>query len=449
MRRVGAEAARIDAEHVDRRLALDDPLGELPAGAAGGGDAEAVALVEPEIPQAPGRADDRAAVGRVGDGAVIDLLDPDLAEGGNAGDRRLDMRRETVEILLEQLVLAVLGRPVEIAGGRALLVGAEEQAAVLLAHVPGRVELAEDAHLGQARGTTGEDGGVWLGDDVLVLDRQHRHVEPDHGAGAAGEIAGGRDDMLGDDVALVGADQPFAGGQRLDRRDGGVAVDFGAERAGAPGEGLGEVGGLDVAVVGVLDGAEKAVSLAERPDRLDLVRRQHVDLDADRPRHAGVIHVLVPAVAGAGEADVGDFPEADILAGLGLEPVVECDRVFVDLAHRVGQVEQRQQPRRMPGRARGQLAPLDEHDVRPALLRQVIEGGDADDASADDHRAGVGFHGTHRITGWWFPRVPIIAASGGHGRSPRRRRGRRGGRAGRRAGSDGRTGSSRRSRRGA
>ena len=107
-RGVGAEAARIDAEHVDGRLALDDPFGELPAGAAGRGDAEGVALVQPEVRQVPGRADDRAAVGRVGDGAVVDLLDADLAEGRHAGDRRLDMRREAVEVLLEQLVFGIV-----------------------------------------------------------------------------------------------------------------------------------------------------------------------------------------------------------------------------------------------------------------------------------------------------------------------------------------------------
>ena len=47
--RVGAKAARIDAEHVDRRLAFHDPLGELPAGAAGRGDAERVPFIEPEV----------------------------------------------------------------------------------------------------------------------------------------------------------------------------------------------------------------------------------------------------------------------------------------------------------------------------------------------------------------------------------------------------------------
>src|SRR3546814_4072695 len=37
---IGAEAARIGVPHVDAGLALGGPLGELPAGAAGGGDAE-------------------------------------------------------------------------------------------------------------------------------------------------------------------------------------------------------------------------------------------------------------------------------------------------------------------------------------------------------------------------------------------------------------------------
>ena len=95
--------------------------------------------------------------------------------------------------------------------------------------------------------------------------------------------------------------------------------------------------------------------------------------DADRPRDAGVVHVLVPAIPGPREADVGDLAEADILSGLGLERLVEADRVFVDLADRVGEVEERQQPGRMPGRARGQLLPLDENDVGPALPGEVIE----------------------------------------------------------------------------
>ena len=60
--------------------------------------------------QVPGRADDRRAVGRIGDGAVVDLLDADLAEGRHARDRRLDMRHQPVEILLEELVFGLCVR---------------------------------------------------------------------------------------------------------------------------------------------------------------------------------------------------------------------------------------------------------------------------------------------------------------------------------------------------
>ena len=93
----------------------------------------------------------------------------------------------------------------------------------------------------------------------------------------------------------------------LDAVDGGVAVDLGAARARALGEGLGEVGRLHVAVVGMLDRADDAVGVAERPQLLHLLGGDQVDVDADRLGGAGIIHVLVPAVLGAGEAEVGDL----------------------------------------------------------------------------------------------------------------------------------------------
>ncbi len=47
--RVGTEAARIDAHHVDGGFALDDPLGQLPAGTAGSGDTKGVSFIQPEV----------------------------------------------------------------------------------------------------------------------------------------------------------------------------------------------------------------------------------------------------------------------------------------------------------------------------------------------------------------------------------------------------------------
>ena len=344
-----------------------------------------MALVEPEIGAVRRRADNGRAVGRIGDGAVIDLLDADLAEGRHPRDGGLDMRHQPVEILLEELVFAVGVRPVEIAAGRADLVGTEQQAAILLAHVPGGVALPEHPHFRQALAAALDDRRMRFGDDVLVLDRDHRHVQPDHAPRPPGEITGGRDDVVADDLALVGDDLPLAGGQLLDGADGGVAVDGGAAVASAAGQRLGQVGGLNIAVLGMLDRAENAVGLAERPDLLQLCGRQQPDRHTDRLGDAGIVHVLVPAVPGARQPDIGDVREADIHAGFFLQLAIEAHGIAVQLADGIAHVEQRQQAGGVPGGAGSQFATLDQDAVGPALAGQMIERRHADHAAADDH----------------------------------------------------------------
>src|SRR3984957_10096119 len=125
--RVRAEAPRIDAEHVDCRFASDDPLGKLPAGAAGRRHTKRMAFVEPEVSYTRRRADNRRAVWRIGDGAVVDLLDAYLAKGRDTRDRRLDVGAKAIEILGKKLVFAVRRRPVDIAGGRAFFVRSQQQ----------------------------------------------------------------------------------------------------------------------------------------------------------------------------------------------------------------------------------------------------------------------------------------------------------------------------------
>ena len=65
--------------------------------------------------------------------------------------------------------------------------------------------------------------------------------------------------------------------------------------------------------------------------------------------------------------------------------LVEVDRVLVQLADAVAHVEKRQQPGGVPCRACGELGLLDQHDVGPAELRQVVEHAAADYAAADHH----------------------------------------------------------------
>ena len=206
-----------------------------------------------------------------------------------------------------------------------------------------------------------------LGDDILVLNRHHRHVDPDHLAGLPREIAGGRDNVLANDVAFVGRNLPFAAWLPLDRDHGRLAVDLSPEFARRPRKRLRKIRRLDIAVLGMLDRADDSVDVAERPDLLDLLRGQELDLDADRGGDSGVIVIFVHPVAGAREADVGDLAQADVEAGLFLERPIEADRIFVDLPDRIAEIEERQEARRVPGRARRQLLALDENAVAPAF----------------------------------------------------------------------------------
>ena len=148
---IGAEAARVHRQHVDGGLAVDDPAGELPAGAAGGGDAEAEAFRQPEVRQPVGRPDERVAVRRVGNGAVDAVLDAGAAEHGHSVDRGLDMRLQALDIRRQQLLAEAVRNAVHRPGRRALLVGPENQALALFAHVVRRIALAQHRQFGQAR----------------------------------------------------------------------------------------------------------------------------------------------------------------------------------------------------------------------------------------------------------------------------------------------------------
>src|SRR5271156_620907 len=110
-----------------------------------------------------------------------------------------------------------------------------------------------------------------------------------------------------------------------------MAVDFGSAFASAARQRLRQIGGLDVTVLEVLDCANDSVDIAERPDLLDLARREEFDLDADRLCDARVIIVFVHPVAGPREANVRHLAKAGVEASLLLERLVERYRILMDL----------------------------------------------------------------------------------------------------------------------
>ena len=198
--------------------------------------------------------------------------------------------------------------------------------------------------------------------------------------------------MFARDIALVGRNQPFAARQLRDRGDGGVAIDGRAQLARALGQRLGQIGRLNISVRRMLDRAKHAGDVGQRPDLFQLFGRQPIDLDADRLGDTGVRAVFIEAILAGRDADVRHVRKPDVQPGFGFEARVQRDRILVQLAHRIAEVEQRQQAGGVPGRARRQFLALDQRDIGPAELCQMVQRADANHAATDHNHTCCRLH---------------------------------------------------------
>ena len=225
-----------------------------------------------------------------------------------------------------------------------------------------------------------------------------RHVQPEQAPHLAGVVAGAQHDVLGRDVALGRAHAPLPAGGALQRGRLGVLVDLGADAARALAQRHGEIGRRNVTVVRVIEraddgrGVRAATEFGQRPQLLDTLGRDDLERHADGVGRAAVLLILVHALAAGRQAQVAGHVKAHVLAGLGRQPLVQIDRVLVQLADRVTHVEQRQEPRRVPGGACGELGALDQRHVGPALPRQVVERAHTHHAATDDQNPHVRLH---------------------------------------------------------
>ena len=76
--------------------------------------------------------------------------------------------------------------------------------------------------------------------------------------------------------------------------------------------------------------------------------------------------------------------ESGGLTRLGLQLGVELDSVFGQLREDSAVAQLRQEPGRMPRSAPGKLLALEEHDVRPAQLGEMVRDAAPDDAATDN-----------------------------------------------------------------
>lgn len=241
------------------------------------------------------------------------------------------------------------------------------------------------AQHGQRPGRLGQGAG----DHVEVLGAVQGNVHAGELPDLAAPHAGAIDDVLRLHGARVGIHAGDAAAVAPDRAHRRLLADGGAALACPPGERLGEVGRVDLAVAGQPEAAAHAAGVHQGPARRDLVRREQPALEAEALRAGVCLPDLVPARVRARQHDRAALQEAGGLAGLGLEAGVELGAV----ARQPGRVRARAQlPHQaggVPGGAAGQPVALEQQDVVPAPVREVIGDGTADGAAADDHDPGA------------------------------------------------------------
>ena len=384
----GGEAADVDRGQVQAGLALGDPLGQRPPGAAGRGDADRVeAGADEEVPQLRGLAQDELVVRGEALRAVVEHLDPGLGQDRDPVDRAVHQDREVVPVLLEQLELERVGQRV----GRDPRLGvgleaADDQPADLLLDVGIAVRVAQDREVPVHPVDL-------LGDHVEVFGRMQRHGHAAHRADRLGPLAGAVDHHLGLDLALVGADAGDLAVVREDAGDPGSLADGDALVAGAAGQRGGQVGRVGPAVAGQPDRPFEVVVAQDRVELFRLLRADQLALELVGLGGGRGPPQLGHPVLGASDGDAAAAPEAGAQAGLCLEPLVQLAGVL----HQPGAVlrgpQLADQAGRVPGGAAGQLPLLEQQHVGPAQLGQVVGDAGADHAAPDDDDAGPGGEG--------------------------------------------------------
>ena len=219
-------------------------------------------------------------------------------------------------------------------------------------------------------------------------ERDQRHPHTGHPPDLGREHAAGVDDDLGLDVAPVGAHAAHPAVADVDPGHPGRGEDPAAAAAGAVGERVGQLRGVEVAVGRQPGGAQHSLGRHQREQLPGLLGRDQLQRQPEGLRPAGLAAQLLQSLLAGGKADAAALDPARVELGLVLEPPVEVDRVHHHLGQRDRAAQLPDQAGRVEGRPRGELGALEQDDVVPAELGQVVRQRGAADAAADDHAAG-------------------------------------------------------------
>ena len=226
-----------------------------------------------------------------------------------------------------------------------------------------------------------------------MLHGQDRKLDAHHPADLARPQAASVDDVLRvDGLATLHAHVPRTVrslGQANDRR---VLVHLRAEELRALHVGAGHPGRVHVPLHRVVQRSDEVLRVQQGEEVLRLLRgdelQVHAQVAAARLGHPQEVHPDLRI----GQHQPARQVDGAILPGHPLDLVVQLDRVLLETGHVRVAVERVHPARRVPRGSGGQLTALQQDDVGPAGLRQVVQHAGADHASADDDDLGVLLH---------------------------------------------------------
>jgi hypothetical protein len=346
---------------------------ELGQGApAAGGVRDPDRLGQPQVARGGALAQQREAVGREGHQAVERARELDVAQRRQQAARLRARRREVLR------GEGPLRGPFGLGQARLVAIVADRVAVAHLAEVHRVVLVAQDRVHDLAR--LARELGQWRGVRELVLDRHQRHVEPrSQLRHAPAPDPRSDDDVLGAD----GAERRLDAGRAatLDDEAGDLAVAERGDRV-MPAQRLRGPYGLGDPVVGHVQAAEDRLLVDEpqQPGDLRGVEQPRLEPEAARARPAAV--ELGPALLGGGDLDAAHRME-------GVQRGQLLHRPLRQARHRARRVVLEHEPRRVGGRAAGlpQRALVDDDDLLPAPLGEVVGDARAGDPGADDDHA--------------------------------------------------------------
>ena len=242
-------------------------------------------------------------------------------------------------------------------------------------------------------------------DNELMFHGNRRHLDPQHSRGALRMVAARGNHMLGgnDDLLItvdkvpallhhLGAGHFPMGTIPVKRIRLPLALNRNATLPRALGHRHRHIGGVNISVRLVIKRTLQIRCLDQRPLRLDLIRGQELIRHTAGLSGRGIEHILIHPRIGLRHPQIAHHGKSSVQPGLSLQGLIELDRILMNMRRRKRHVEQRQKPRRMPSRARGQLVPLQQHYIIPTRLRQMIGNRRANRAAPDNQCFDLRFH---------------------------------------------------------